>query len=131
MDNICCVPVSIGELFDKYTILLIKKENIKNTTKLDMVLKEINYLYPYINKYNIDNIIINELKEVNNELWIIEDKIRIKEQKKEFDNEFIELARSVYITNDKRSQIKNKINYLLNSSLTDIKSYVNYNNNNE
>jgi hypothetical protein len=129
MSELVHVPVSIGELFDKYTILLIKKENIKDTTKLDMVLKEINYLYPYINNYNIDNIIINELKEVNNELWIIEDKIRIKELNKEFDDEFIKLARSVYITNDKRSQIKNKINYLLNSSLTDIKSYVNYNNN--
>jgi hypothetical protein len=129
MSELVHVPVSIGELFDKYTILLIKKENIKDTTKLDMVLKEIKYLYPYINNYNIDNIIINELKEVNNELWIIEDKIRIKELNKEFDDEFIKLARSVYITNDKRSQIKNKINYLLNSSLTDIKSYVNYNNN--
>jgi len=129
MSKLVYVPVSVGELFDKYTILLIKKENIKDTTKLDMVLKEIKYLYPYINNYNIDNIIINELKEVNNELWIIEDKIRIKELNKEFDDEFIKLARSVYITNDKRSQIKNKINYLLNSSLTDIKSYVNYNNN--
>jgi hypothetical protein len=125
--TICNVPVSIGELFDKYSILLIKQEKIQDNAKLDMVVKEINYLKPFILEYNLENSLFDELKQVNLTLWDIEDELRKKEQKKEFNNEFIELARSVYFTNDKRSEIKNKINLILNSSLNDIKSYVKYN----
>ena len=129
MSELVYVPVSVGELFDKYTILQIKELKINDQLKLKNVIQEINYLKPFINKYKLDLDVISELSEVNLLLWNIEDKIREKERRQEFDEEFIQLARNVYITNDKRSQIKNKINYLLNSSLTDIKSYVNYNNN--
>ena len=91
-----------------------------------MVQTELAYLKPFIDKYNLDIILIEELKTINETLWTIEDKLRDKEKQKNFDEEFIQLARSVYITNDKRSKTKNKINSLLNSFLTDIKSYVKY-----
>ena len=126
MSEIVLVPVSIGELFDKYTILQIKLEMIHDNEKQINIKKEIEYLQPFIYKYKIDEVFINELKEINKRLWNIEDKIRDKERHKEFDNEFIELARSVYIINDKRSEAKNKINTILNSCLTDIKSYAKY-----
>lgn len=126
MSKLVYVPVSVGELFDKYTILQIKKLKITDQLKLESVIKEIDFLKPFINEYNVDLEIVSELSEVNLLLWNIEDKIREKERRKEFDEEFIQLARNVYITNDKRSQIKNKINLLLNSCLTDIKSYEKY-----
>ena len=126
MSKLVYVPVSVGELFDKYTILQIKKLKITDQLKLESVIKEIDFLKPFINEYNVDLEIVSELSEVNLLLWNIEDKIREKERHKDFDEEFIQLARNVYITNDKRSQIKNKINLLLNSCLTDIKSYEKY-----
>ena len=126
MSKLVYVPVSVGELFDKYTILQIKKLKITDQLKLESVIKEIDFLKPFINEYNVDLEIVSELSEVNLLLWNIEDKIREKERRKDFDEEFIQLARNVYITNDKRSQIKNKINLLLNSCLTDIKSYEKY-----
>ena len=126
MSKLVYVPVSVGELFDKYTILQIKKLKITDQLKLESVIKEIDFLKPFINEYNVDLEIVSELSEVNLLLWNIEDKIREKERRKEFDEEFIQLARNVYITNDKRSKIKNKINLLLNSCLTDIKSYEKY-----
>lgn len=124
--NLCHVPVSIGELFDKYTILQIKKERITQEHKLSMVEKELAYLKTYIDKYLIEPHLVNELKEINEELWVIEDQIREKERRCEFDEEFIGLARRVYITNDKRSETKNKINSILKSELMDIKSYTQY-----
>lgn len=127
MENgLCYVPVSIGELYDKYTILQIKEEKIANESKLVMVKKELGYLKTYVDKFNLDALLIKEMKEINEQLWDIEDKIRDKERAKEFDHVFIELARQVYITNDKRSEVKNKINLALNSELTDIKSYAKY-----
>jgi hypothetical protein len=125
-ENICNIPVSIGELFDKYTILQIKQQQINDLNKRNMVQIELAYLKPFIDKYNLDNSLIEELKTINEILWNIEDKLRDKEKQQDFDGEFIQLARSVYITNDKRSETKNKINSLLNSILTDIKSYVKY-----
>jgi hypothetical protein len=124
--GLCYVPVSIGELYDKYTILQIKEERISNETKLILVKKELEYLKTYVDNFNLDELLIKEIKEINEQLWDIEDKIRDKERAKEFDNEFIDLARNVYITNDKRSEVKNKINLALNSELTDIKSYAKY-----
>jgi hypothetical protein len=121
--DVCYVPVSIGELFDKYTILQIKQKRITNNAKLDMVNKELEYLKKNVDNYTIENELIDELIQINEKLWVIEDNIRVKEQHKEFDDEFILLARQVYITNDKRSETKNKINKLLNSQLIDIKSY--------
>jgi hypothetical protein len=118
--------VSIGELYDKYTILQIKCEKIKDPYKLEMVNKEIEMLKPQINQYDLDKSLFIMLKQVNTVLWDIEDKIRDKERENEFDATFIELARQVYMTNDKRSQIKNQINAIFNSSLSDIKSYTKY-----
>ena len=125
-ETICYIPVSIGELYDKYTILQIKCEKIKDPYKLEMVNKEIEMLKPQINQYDLDKDIFANLKQVNTILWDIEDKIRDKERENEFDVTFIELARQVYMTNDKRSEIKNQINAIFNSSLSDIKSYTKY-----
>ncbi len=125
--NTCNVPISIGELFDKYTILLLKQKNITDTYKLYNINKEIKYLKEHIDKYKIDTELFDEMYNINNKLWEIEDNIRIKEFKKEFDDEFINLARSVYINNDKRALIKNKINNYFNSDIIEIKDYFEYN----
>ena len=120
------IPVSIGELFDKYTILQIKKNKILDQLKLSHVIHELNLLQPHIDKYNIDINLYNLLIDINNKLWDIEDNIRIKEHLNIFDNEFIELARSVYKFNDERSLIKKQININFNSDIIEIKSYYNY-----
>ncbi len=124
-----CIPVSNGELMDKFSILLIKKEFIKDISKLDNVNIEIEYLIEHINnikqKFDID-ILFSELIEVNKQLWVIEDNIRQKEKNKEFDKEFIEISRSVYFTNDKRCEIKNKINLITKSLIFEVKSYEKY-----
>jgi len=121
------VPVSIGELWDKYTILLIKKEKIKDEKKRIHVLNEIEYLTSFMNGYTYqnNNLFLN-LQKVNLELWDIEDKLRIKEKENIFDEEFIELARAVYYTNDKRAEIKKEINILFNSQIHEVKDYVDY-----
>ena len=120
-------PISIGELVDKITILEIKKNKLQNS-KLENVLKELNFLRELIekNKIVITDDLFSQLKEINLSLWNIEDQIRIKEKKKEFDNTFIELARSVYFTNDKRSEIKKIINQMFNSEITEEKFYSDY-----
>ena len=107
------IPVSLGELIDKITILEIKKEHIQENKKLKNINKELGSLKKILLDANlhIDSKLINQLKKVNNILWKIEDEIRIKENDKEFDNEFIKLARSVYKENDKRALIKKEINY--------------------
>ena len=120
------INVSMGELYDKYTILEIKKQKIVDNKKIEMIDKEIKYLKPYIDKFNLDLVLFNKLRFINNTLWDIEDSIREKEKKKEFDENFIEIARSVYINNDIRSQIKNEINVLLKSGFSEIKSYTKY-----
>ena len=122
--NKILIPVSIGELFDKYSILQIKSEKITDTNKLILINKELNYLKTIINKFDLS--FLQNIKQINEKLWIIEDEIREKEAKNVFDDEFILLARLVYKTNDKRSQLKNKINTLFNSNIIDIKSYSNY-----
>jgi len=123
---VCCVPISIGELYDKYTILLIKQERIKDEEKLVFINKELEYLKKHIDIFNLDASLVTELKTANAILWNVEDDIRVKERRKEFDLDFISLARNVYIINSERSQIKNKINLILNSDLIDIKSYAEY-----
>ena len=122
--NNCFVPISLGELFDKYSILLIKKQRVSDIDKIMCINKEMMFLQHYIDKFNLDSTLKEEIKKINETLWDIEDNIRIKEIKNEFDDEFISLARSVYINNDKRHLIKNKINIFLNSEIKDIKSYV-------
>ena len=120
-------PISIGELVDKITILEIKKNKLQNS-KLENVLKELSVLRKLMEKHQIEitDHLFTQLKEINLTLWNIEDQIRIKEKNKEFDNIFIELARSVYFTNDKRSEIKKRINRLSNSEITEEKSYAEY-----
>jgi len=117
------INVSLGELYDKYTILEIKKQKIVDNKKIEMIDTELKYLKPYIDNLNLDVVLFNKLRFINKTLWDIEDSIREKEKKKEFDNEFIKIARSVYINNDIRSQIKNEINVLLKSDFVEIKSY--------
>ena len=123
--NKCLVPISLGELYDKYTILQIKRNKITNEYKLSNVIKELEYLKYYVDKFNLDLEIIKELEEINKKLWIIEENIREKETKNEFDEEFITYARNIYKINDMRSNLKNKINILINSDLIDIKNYSN------
>jgi len=124
--SVCFIPVSIGELFDKYTILEIKLENIQDMEKKRMVKIEIDYLQKYVEQYNLEESLIQKMKSINKKLWDIEDQIRCKEKNKEFDEEFIQLARLVYITNDERSRVKNEINSILKSDIMDIKSYAKY-----
>ena len=120
-------PVSLGELIDKITILEIKQIHMTGI-KLKNVDKELKLLKNILQDTNleIDIDLINNLKEVNNNLWEIEDNIRIKESHKKFDKEFIQLARSVYKENDKRASLKKEINQMYNSELVEEKSYNNY-----
>jgi uncharacterized coiled-coil DUF342 family protein len=124
------IHVSVGELYDKFTILTIKNEKITDPTKKASVQKEIRYLQQVMLDITTfppsETRLIERLRDINSQLWDIEDKIREKERKKQFDREFIELARSVYKKNDERSAIKNEINTVFNSELMDIKSYENY-----
>ena len=120
-------PISIGELVDKITILEIKKNKLQNK-KLENVLKELSFLRKLMERHQIEitDDLFTQLKEINLTLWNIEDQIRIKEKNKEFDNTFIELARSVYFKNDKRAEIKKSINRLSNSEITEEKFYEEY-----
>jgi hypothetical protein len=120
-------PISIGELVDKITILEIKKNKLQNS-KLKNVLKELSFLRKLMERHQIEitDDLFTQLKEINLTLWNIEDQIRKKEKNKEFDNNFIELARSVYFKNDKRAEIKKSINRLSNSEITEEKFYAEY-----
>ena len=120
-------PIAIGELVDKITILEIKKNKLQNS-ELENVLKELSFLRKLMAKHQIEitDDLFTQLKEINLTLWNIEDQIRMKEKNKEFDNIFIELARSVYFKNDKRAEIKKRINQLSNSEITEEKSYAEY-----
>ena len=124
------IPISWGELFDKITILQIKIENIKEKNALKNVKTEHDQLNTIYNsnflKDEIARCLFNYLKEINQKLWDIEDKIRDKEKSKKFDKEFIELARNVYFTNDKRSRIKRNINETFGSKIIEEKSYSKY-----
>ena len=119
-------PVSLGELIDKITILEIKQIHMTGI-KLKNVNKELKLLKKILQDKNleIDIDLINSLKEVNNNLWQIEDNIRIKERDQKFNKEFIQLARSVYKENDKRASIKKEINQKYNSELVEEKLYRN------
>jgi len=123
-------PVSYGEILDKITILEIKAHQITDVEKLKNVKHELNLLLDTWNQKvqpseNITDL-KQQLKYVNQSLWNIEDNIRIKESKKEFDDEFIQIARSVYYENDKRADVKKQVNLLLGSELVEEKSYKKY-----
>ena len=124
------VPISPGELIDKITILKLKKLFIKNKVQLKNVNTEFNLLKPLLTKYKLDtpeiNNLFEELYKINNTLWEIEDKIREKERETDFGIDFVELARSVYFTNDKRSSVKKRINILSGSKIIEEKSYEDY-----
>ena len=124
------VPVSVGEVLDKITILQIKLAHISEAAKRANIQNELDALLPLVagDAFTTDQMqpLIAELKSVNEALWDIEDDIREKEAAKSFDAEFIRLARAVYITNDKRAEIKKQINLATGSALVEEKSYESY-----
>lgn len=123
------VEVSVGEVLDKLTILHLKKQYISDKDKLDNINKEYMILCKVCEDLLHDNQVselYSNLLEVNGLLWQIEDDLREMERLKKFDTDFIELARSVYITNDKRAEIKKQINITTNSTLVEEKSYEQY-----
>ena len=128
--SLICVPVSHGELIDKITILEIKAAHIRDAAKLANVRAELDLLNSTWSQDAASKIDIAaeraQLKSVNEALWDIEDRIRVKEKTQAFDAEFIELARSVYFRNDERATIKRQINLNLGSQLVEEKSYADY-----
>lgn len=125
------IPISVGELLDKLSILHIKKDKIQDSDKVKKVKIEYDLLYkisePFLGIKEFFNL-YDDLIKTNSELWEIEDKLRIFEKQKLFNQEFIELARAVYYTNDERFEIKNKINAISNSEIQEQKSYEDYKN---
>ena len=122
--------ISPGELLDKITILEIKIEKVKDKNSLEEIKKE----YKILKEIQTSSIemtgkikdLFQSVKNVNFKLWDIEDKLRIYEKNKDFDKNFIELARSVYFANDERAELKSKINKILKSNIREIKQYDNY-----
>ncbi len=122
-------PVSLGELVDKLSILHIKNINIKDDEKLKLVREEMSMLNKTLDsKINREDIQehLDSLIKINTKLWKIEDDIRDCERNKKFDQKFIDLARSVYFTNDKRSELKLAINKKFGSKIVEVKSYEEY-----
>jgi len=123
------IPVSIGEMIDKLSILQVKKNKVKDETKLEFIDKEFELLYNFSSEF-LNNpetdLIYHKLVLVNTNLWEIEDELRIMEKEKNFDNEFVSLARKVYFTNDERFRLKNEINLVTKSEIREVKEYVKY-----
>ena len=124
------LPASIGELFDKITILEIKKLKIKDKTKLKIVNQELTLLKKVvltkkINRRKLTST-IKKLKNINLQLWNVEDKLRVFEKNKSFKKDFVSYARKVYHMNDKRAFLKNEINIKTNSLISEVKSYEKY-----
>jgi hypothetical protein len=123
------IPVSIGELIDKLSILQVKKTKISDEVKLEFVNKEFEILYNlssvYLNNIEIESL-YHRLVEINSSLWDVEDNLRIIETEKRFEGEFIDLARKVYFTNDERFRLKNEINLITSSEIREVKDYVKY-----
>lgn len=123
------IEISVGEVLDKLTILSIKKDQIFNINQLVNINNEYHYIYNLC-QHLMEDIEIQalyyKLLDINKLLWNIENNIRIKEREKQFDDEFISLARKVYITNDQRSVIKKQINILTSSKFIEEKSYDRY-----
>jgi len=124
------IPVSWGELLDKITILQIKSERITDTGKLRNIRHELSLLVSVRNQHSAFPVelkdLIKTLRQANEQLWDIEDAIRLCEKKKDFGDEFIKLARAVYHNNDRRAELKYQINVLLGSSVVEEKSYQSY-----
>ena len=128
--NEILIPISVGELVDKITILKIKKKKILNKAKQTNIIKELNFLEKIYKSNFTKNRKIKlyekELIKINKNLWEIEDQIRNCESKKNFNEIFINLARAVYLNNDKRSIVKKKINLLTKSHIVEEKLYKSY-----
>ena len=122
------IEVSLGEVVDKLSILDIKRDKITDPEKFNNIKREYDYLSSELvqNGFYQDNQYYKELYEVNLELWKIEDELRELEKQKRFEGEFVELARKVYITNDKRAKIKYSINVEYKSNFIEEKSYAKY-----
>ena len=125
------IEVSNGEILDKITILVIKSKKITDPIKLKNINNELDELQPFLDVVGYEsnstvNSLVKELESVNEKLWNVEDKLRDKERSKQFDDEFIKLARDVYFTNDERSKIKKNLNEVTNSKLVEEKSYQKY-----
>lgn len=120
------VEISIGELFDKISILEIKSDRISDPEKLVNVNSELSVLGKAASEIRPPDDLLSALRKTNEALWDIEDRIRILESKKEFGEEFVELARAVYHTNDERSRLKREINLACGSRLVEEKSYEEY-----
>ena len=123
------IPVSVGEMIDKLSILQVKKIMVNHEDKLEFINKEFELLYNFSSEYlnNLEiELIYNKLILVNTNLWDIEDKLRVIEKEKRFEGEFISLARKVYFTNDERFRLKNEINLLTFSEIREVKDYVKY-----
>ena len=123
------IPVSVGELIDKLSILHVKKTKIVNEDKLSFINKEFELIYNMSSIYLDDDKILNlyrQLIDVNLKLWDVEDELRAIETTKNFDTHFIELARKVYYTNDDRFLLKNQINELTDSEVREQKDYIEY-----
>jgi len=125
---IISVPISIGELLDKISILEIKLERIYDPAKLESVRKEYEALHKVLKDSHIIRYesYLKSLKDINSELWDIEDDIRLKERDKKFGKDFVELARKVYVTNDRRFGVKEKVNHFYGSAIKEEKSYESY-----
>ena len=122
--------ISAGELLDKLSILEIKLNKIKNPALLQEIKKDYNIINEAKNK-NINssdeiNVLYTDLKKINEQLWEIEDKIRLCEKNSDFKDKFVQLARDVYLKNDKRSKIKLEINKILGSNIKEVKQYTQY-----
>ena len=128
--NEILIPISVGELVDKITILKIKKKKILNKAKQTNIIKELNFLEKIYKSNFTKNKKIKlyekELIKINKNLWEIEDQIRNCESKKNFNEIFINLARAVYLNNDKRAIVKKKINLLTKSHIVEEKLYKSY-----
>jgi hypothetical protein len=123
------IPVSVGELIDKLSILQVKKLKITNPERLKYVSEEFELLYSQSEVYfqvNEIKSLYESLTEVNSALWDVEDKLRVFESDKKFDEEFIDLARKVYYTNDERFRLKNEINSITSSKIREVKDYKPY-----
>jgi hypothetical protein len=123
------VPVSVGELIDKLSILHVKQLKIVNEDKLSFINKEFELIYNMSSMYLDDEKILNlyrQLIDVNLSLWDVEDELRTIETTKNFDSHFIELARKVYYINDDRFVLKNQINELTDSEVREQKDYIEY-----
>jgi hypothetical protein len=124
------IPISPGELLDKITILQIKAERISDPAKVANVTSELEMLEKVWREAVSDDdqirALSTELRKINEQLWDIEDDIRDEERNKRFGDRFIELARAVYVTNDRRAEAKKKVNLHLNSSIVEEKSYQDY-----